>query len=354
MTDQSNPVAHSNTQPEIGTKSINDIFIGMGGWELPPFNKTLYPSKQEKGFRKLEYYSRFFDLVEVNATFYNSSLSPEQSSQWVKDVGANERFVFTVKLFRGFTHTFNATKNDALAIHRLLDPLREAKKFNGLLIQFPSTFTKSNSRLAYLVKLRTAFPEDRLFVDLRHRSWNEELFYKFCHENGFNFVNIDLPRLPGHIPINSFAWDGIAYFRMMGRNESAWNKPRSDDRYLYSYSEEELQDLVQRIKHLNAQTTYVVFHNDRQAFSLVNGRQVEHALCPSKHLNAPIKLLVAFPQLKTFCEPPTVNDELFSPTLEPEPSLIRRSKFHPDNSTANIPPLPSHIIKRKKNKNKRL
>ncbi len=350
MPDASDPLAQNITQTEIETKAVNDVFIGMGGWELPPFDGIFYPSKQEKGFRKLEYYSRFFDLVEVNATFYNSSLSPQQSLQWIKDVSANKRFVFTIKLFRGFTHTFDATKDDALAIHRLLEPLREANKFSGLLIQFPSAFSKSSSRLAYLIKLRTAFPEDRLFLDLRHRSWNEELFYKFCYENGFNLANIDLPRLPGHIPFNSFAWDSVAYFRMMGRNASAWNKPRNNDRYLYPYSEEELRDLVERIKHLNTQTTYVVFHNDRQAFSLVNGRQVEHALSPSKHLNAPINLLAAFPQLKIFCEPPSIDDELFSPTLKPEPSIIHRSKFHPNNSTADAPMLQSRIIKRKKNK----
>jgi uncharacterized protein YecE (DUF72 family) len=350
MPDTSDPLAQTSTRPEIETKVINDVFIGMGGWELPPFDGIFYPSKQEKGFCKLEYYSRFFDLVEVNATFYNSSLSPQQSSQWIKDVTANERFVFTIKLFRGFTHTFNATKNDALAIHRLLEPLREAKIFGGLLIQFPSAFTKSSSRLAYLIKLRAAFPEDRLFLDLRHRSWNEESFYKFCHENGFNLSNIDLPRLPGHIPFNSFAWDGVAYFRMMGRNGSAWNKRRSNDRYLYHYSEEELQDLVERIKHLNAQTTYIVFHNDRQAFSLVNGRQVEHALRPSKHLNAPTKLLTAFPQLKTFCEPLSIDDELFSPTLKPESSLVHHNKFHTDNSMDNIALSQNRIIKMKKNK----
>jgi uncharacterized protein YecE (DUF72 family) len=322
----------------------------MGGWELPSFNRTFYPSKHEKGFRKLEYYSQFFDLVEVNATFYNSSLSSEQSSQWVKDVAANERFVFTVKLFRGFTHTFNATKNDVLSFHRLLDPLRETKRFGGLLIQFPSTFTKSSSRLTYLIKLRAAFPEDRLLLDLRHRSWSEEPFYKFCHENGFNLANIDLPRLQSHIPFNSLAWDGVAYFRMMGRNEAEWIKPRSNDRYLYPYSEEELQDLVQRIKRLNTQTTYVVFHNDRQAFSLVNGKQVEHALHPSKHLNAPINLLSTFPQLKTFCEPPSINNELFSPTFKSESLFIHSNKFNADNSAAHIAPSPGHIIKNIKRK----
>jgi uncharacterized protein YecE (DUF72 family) len=47
-------------------KDTGEVSIGMGGWELPPFQHVFYPAKQEKGFRKLEYFSRFFDLVEVN------------------------------------------------------------------------------------------------------------------------------------------------------------------------------------------------------------------------------------------------------------------------------------------------
>jgi Uncharacterized conserved protein len=77
---------------------------------LPSFNRVFYPAKPEKGFRKLEYFSRFFDLVEVNSTFYNTSLSAAQAQRWLTDVGENQRFVFTVKLYRGFTHTFDATQ----------------------------------------------------------------------------------------------------------------------------------------------------------------------------------------------------------------------------------------------------
>jgi uncharacterized protein YecE (DUF72 family) len=304
----------------------SEIFVGMGGWEIQPFQGVFYPIRPGKEFRKLEYYSRFFDMVEVNATFYNTSLSPDQAKQWLKDVSANSRFNFTVKLFRGFTHTFDATKNDALAIHRLLEPLREAEKFGGLLIQFPSAFNKSSSRESYLLKLRSTFPEDILFLDLRHKSWDNENFYKFCSEKGFNLVNVDLPPLPNHIPFNSKAWDGIAYFRMMGRNSEAWSKPRSEDRYLYPYSEEELKDLANRIKQLNASNTYVVFHNDRQAFSLVNGRQVEHSLKPVKKFNAPPNLLAAFPQLKSFCTPPENEGELFSAVKEPGQVILNKVK----------------------------
>jgi uncharacterized protein YecE (DUF72 family) len=294
------------------SENTDEVLIGMGGWELPPFNRVFYPAKPEKGFRKLEYFSRFFNLVEVNSTFYNISLSAEQAQRWLKDVDENRKFVFTVKLYRGFTHTFDATQNDALAVHRLLDPLRDAKKFGGLVIQFPSSFNKTSERQAHLVKLRTIFPEDQLFLDLRHISWNEKMFYQFCRENSFNLINIDLPRLPGHMSLNSLAWDGVAYFKMMGRNAEAWTQPYSSDRYLYRYSEEELHDLVQRIKIANARKVYVVFHNDRQAYSLVNGRQVEHMLHPTKRLNAPANLLAFFPRLKSFCDPNISESDLFS------------------------------------------
>ena len=294
------------------SKDTSDILIGMGGWELPQFNRVFYPAKSEKGFRKLEYFSRFFDLVEVNSTFYNTALSVEQAKHWLQDVNENRRFVFTVKLYRGFTHTFDATQNDALAVHRLLDPLRDAKKFGGLVMQFPSSFNKTSDRQVHLLKLRTLFSEDPLFLDLRHRSWNGDSFYQFCLENGFNLINVDLPRLPGHMPLNSLAWDGVAYFRLMGRNAEAWNHLHSSDRYLYRYSEEELHDLVQRIKQANAHKVYIVFHNDRQAFSLVNGRQVEHMLHPKKLLNAPENLLSSFPYLKSFCNPSISKNDLFS------------------------------------------
>ncbi len=34
------------------------IHIGMGGWDLPPFHTFFYPRKQDRSFRRLEFYSR--------------------------------------------------------------------------------------------------------------------------------------------------------------------------------------------------------------------------------------------------------------------------------------------------------
>ena len=193
-------------------KVTNEIFIGMGGWEIPSFNDVFYPTKPERGFRKLEYYKQFFDLVEVNATFYNTSLSPAQARRWLNDVSANPRFTFTVKLYRGFTHTFDGTRNDALAVHRLLEPLRNANKLSGLVAQFSSSFGKTNERQAYLPKLRAMFPDDHLFLDIRHKSWDDQGFYHFCSENDLHLINVDLPQLKNHMPFNILAHKGDSIF----------------------------------------------------------------------------------------------------------------------------------------------
>lgn len=293
-------------------ENLDQVLIGMGGWEIPSFNSVFYPAKPEKGFRKLEYFSHFFDLVEVNATFYNNSISQAQASRWLGDVRSNPNFMFTVKLYRGFTHSFNGTKNDILAIHQILEPLRKDNKLGGIVAQFSSSFEKTKERETYLTKLRDLFPDDRLFLDMRHRSWDQETFYQFCTDQNLYLANVDLPRLKNHMPFNSLAHNGVAYFRLMGRNAQNWNNFQSGDRYLYNYSEEELKDLFQRIKQLNAKKIFVVFHNDRQAFSLVNGRQLEHAVHPQKNLKAPIRLLSAFSQLKPFCEPATTENNLFT------------------------------------------
>src|SRR5436309_519121 len=80
---------HSDTMEER-----QDIYVGMGGWDLFPFNRIFYPPSPKRGFRKLEYYSRFFDFVEINSTFYNTSFSPLQIHQWLQDVSANGKFIF--------------------------------------------------------------------------------------------------------------------------------------------------------------------------------------------------------------------------------------------------------------------
>jgi uncharacterized protein YecE (DUF72 family) len=299
------------------------IYIGMGGWDLEPFNKVFYPPRPKKSFRKLDYYSQFFDSVEINATFYNTSLTPDHARRWVDDVSGNKDFVFTVKLFHGFTHTYTAAYADVRAVHRLLEPLEAAGKLGGLLIQFPYSFTNINERRMYLMQLAKAFQPHCLFVEVRHNSWDSPLMYNFFQENKLHLVNVDLPGIKRHMPLTSEAWNGAAYFRMMGRNVMTWDRPFSkhqsgnylvSDRYHYLYNDRELEHLLSMIEQmrLRGNTTFVVFHNDPEANSLVNGFQLRHLVRHKHRVLVPQNLVTAFPALKQISASVNVQHPLFA------------------------------------------
>jgi len=302
---------------------MNTIFIGMGGWELAPFNNYFYPPRPKKGFRKLQYFSQFFDCVEINATFYNTAFKPEHAKNWLEDVSANEHFVFTVKLFRGFTHTYDVTKEDILAIHRLLEPLVGADKLGGVLAQFPYSFTQLPERRQYLGRLAALFGRYRLFVEVRHDSWNTPEAFRFFSERGIHAVNVDLPGIKRHMPLTSTASGGAAYFRMMGRNALTWNYPWRleqdrkhvvSDRYRYLYSEEELEQLLVLIERVrsSAETIFVVFHNDPEANSLINGFQLRHRVRQRQRVLVPQNLINAYPKLRGISSEVNVHHPLFA------------------------------------------
>ncbi|MBI4417462.1 MAG: DUF72 domain-containing protein [Ignavibacteriales bacterium] len=297
-----------------------EILIGMGGWSLPSFDGPFYPENQGKGFRKLEYYSRFFDLVEVNATFYTTSLGPQQARRWLQDIQDNERFTFTVKLFQGFTHKLNATQGDVKAVRALLEPLVEAGKLGGLILQFPHSFERTPGHEQYLRKLAESFSSCALFVEFRHDSWNSAEAFDVMKSCSMQLVNTDLPAIKQHIPFTNEAWGDAAYYRLMGRNKESWDRGGVEQRYNYFYSEEELREILRNISNLKAtvRKAFVVFHNDPNAHSPVNGFQLRHMIDPNARFPAPAVLTQSFPQLQAFCGKPE------EPNSTGRPRLIHR------------------------------
>jgi uncharacterized protein YecE (DUF72 family) len=252
----------------------------MGAWDIEPYRKMFYPVSRPRDFRLLGFYSRFFNTVEVNASFYNVGFTAGNARQWLSDVSENPGFTFTVKLFRGLTHTLDATAADVRSIHEFLEPLREAKKLGGVLLQFPFRFVNCRDNRRYVGLLGRIFRRYNVFLEVRHGSWNQRGMADFVMEQGMCPVNIDLPKLPNFMPLTWYANNGVAYFRMMGRNGAAWNHPEQGDRYTYNYSTEELEHLVRLIEIVarSVRRVYVVFHNDAKGHSLLNGFTLRNLL----------------------------------------------------------------------------
>ena len=131
------------------------------------------------------------------------------------------------------------------------------------------------------------------------------------------------------MPFTAEAWGGAAYVRLMGRNAMAWGHPQrlaadgrteTQERYFYLYSEKELLAIAETVRTLRARgnETFVVFHNDPEAQSLLNGFQFRHAMTRRKVL-VPDRLLRRFPGLNPISVSVNVGHPLFAGTPLPVP-----------------------------------
>ena len=87
------------------------IRIGFAGWAYPDWNGVFYPKPHPREFQELEYVSQFFSVVEINSSFYRPP-RPESVKKWLGLVERHSDFQFTAKLWRGFRHERNATRDD--------------------------------------------------------------------------------------------------------------------------------------------------------------------------------------------------------------------------------------------------
>jgi uncharacterized protein YecE (DUF72 family) len=69
------------------------IRIGIGGWTYPPWRESFYPPQLPQR-RELEYASRQFGAIEINATFYGRQ-SPKSWEAWAAAVP--DGFQFAIK-----------------------------------------------------------------------------------------------------------------------------------------------------------------------------------------------------------------------------------------------------------------
>ncbi|TSC53378.1 MAG: hypothetical protein LiPW16_410, partial [Microgenomates group bacterium LiPW_16] len=79
---------------------MGKVFIGTSGWQYFHWKGKFYP--QDLPQRQwLSFYAKYFDTVEVNATFYHQ-MRPATFGNWRQTVGPN--FTFAIKGSRFITH----------------------------------------------------------------------------------------------------------------------------------------------------------------------------------------------------------------------------------------------------------
>ena len=265
------------------------IYIGTSGWSYPRGEGTwtgyFYPRGK---INELEYYSQFFNTVEVNSTFYRPP-SPVYVQNWARRTPAD--FLFTVKLWQKFTHPKmyrEATGEEAVVLQSDVDqfrqgiePLAEAGKLGALLAQFPPSFRNDEHGRQILAAVVRVFGQYKLAVELRHRSWSDDdTTAQSLRESNVAWVQIDEPRfkssIAGKLPVTA----DMAYFRFHGRNSEMWWKGDNETRYKYLYSPEEIDELSAKVKSAAGQTQllFIFFNNHWQGYAPRNAVDMKRVL----------------------------------------------------------------------------
>lgn len=265
------------------------LYIGTSGWSYPKGEGTWAGHFYPKGkINELEYYSQFFNTVELNSSFYRPP-NPGYVYNWVRRVPKD--FLFAVKLWQKFTHPKmykEATGKEALisqddvdTFKHSIEPLMRYGKLGALLAQFPPSFVNDSFGQQILTAVIRTFGDLRLAIELRHRSWSDdEKTASLLRSHKVAWVQIDEPKFKSSIASELPITSDMAYFRFHGRNAEMWWKGDSETRYKYLYSPEEITELTERVISVAKQTNllFAFFNNHWQAYAPRNATEMKEGL----------------------------------------------------------------------------
>jgi uncharacterized protein YecE (DUF72 family) len=297
-----------------------DYRVGLSAWTDKSMLEEggFYPRKTMAPDERLWWYSRFFDMVEVNSTFY-AVPAVETVEGWVERTPSG--FLFNVKAFglltghhvdvarlseplrkmlpRGLqtkgrrlpATTFDdAAQAAAFAeLRRALEPLRNAGKLGYVLFQLAPWMKRADDTKAYLATLPRELPATAVAVEFRNRSWfgaHTDETLRFLTAHGLTYVSIDGPRSRATVPSLPGLTTPTAVFRLHGRNFEGFLKqvqgkaPSVADKYDYLYRDDELEEIARAAGALNgkAERVHLAMNNNRRDYPVINGVRLKELL----------------------------------------------------------------------------
>ena len=301
---------------------MGEIRIGTSGWSYPggqgTWNGIFYPvppGRRTRGagrFDELAFYAEHFDTVEINSTFYGVP-SAATARGWAERTPPG--FEFSLKLYQKFTHPamfhkatggnpWELGRKDVDEFRAALDPLAESGKLGALLAQFPASFKNEPASRGYLEWLLEQFRDYQLAVELRHKGWSDEPVetLRMLDASGAAWAQIDEPKFRFSIRQNLLPNVRTFYYlRLHGRNAAQWwSHEKSEDRYNYLYSAEELRPFAEAAEAASRQVkkAYLYTNNHFSAKSVANAAILKHELRQDLPGGYPEEFVERFPDLK--------------------------------------------------------
>ena len=157
---------------------------GCSGWSYDGWKGSFYPEDLDNRYW-LSYYSKIFDFVEIDSTFYRIP-SKFMVNNWNSRTPDN--FRFAVKFPKVITHD-KRLKDVGKDIEQFYDAMESLyDKILVFLIQLPPSLQIAEG-LDLIKNLQYQLdPSFRYAIEVRHHSWFNELFYNVLKERNYSIV----------------------------------------------------------------------------------------------------------------------------------------------------------------------
>jgi uncharacterized protein YecE (DUF72 family) len=228
---------------------MHSLRIGTSGWNYDDWRGKVYPDKLPES-EWFGYYSKLFDTVEINNTFYHQPTAHTVDT-WRKQ--APSKFLYAVKASRYLTH-MRKLNNPRDPLDRFLRMARGLKSHVGpLLYQLPPNWKKNLKRLrgfvSILPKLQTHV------IEFRNRDWLAEDTYELLEEFHISLCIHDmLPRHPRRVTGRA------VYVRFHGPGEK---------KYAHKYRPSSLRPWAEWIAEMRRQVpVFAYFNNDSHGYAV--------------------------------------------------------------------------------------
>jgi uncharacterized protein YecE (DUF72 family) len=251
------------------------IHVALGSWADPDYAGLTYP----RGFAadmRLSAYAMWFDLAEVNATYY-ALPKAAAIARWMAATPAT--FKFNIRLHRVVSQSPEKSANDGRLLRIMLENLAEliqTKRLGTFLLVLPPIFASARHRLEELDGVIEGLKPHRLAIELRHSDWVAgkalAATLDYFRTRKVTWVAVDMPRISGSElmpPIDEVTDSRLAYLRLHGRNPGWAAGLSAAEKHAYAYSEGELAEIVKRVRVLadKAEEVHVLANNHAHDFA---------------------------------------------------------------------------------------
>ena len=234
------------------------VHVGTSGWSYDHWDDVLYPAGTRPAAR-LDLYTRRFDTVELNASFYRWPRTATFAS-WRRRLPPG--FVLSVKAPRGLTHAKRLYAPETW-LERIAGCWHELGERRGvLLVQLRPDHERDDDRLDWF--LARVPPWLRVAVELRHPSWHTDDVLALLERRGAAYCVMSGAGLPCLLRATA----PFVYVRLHG--------PDHDHLYAGSYSEDDLAWWADRVREWQASGRDVLayFNNDGHGHAVRNAARL--------------------------------------------------------------------------------